>query len=78
MDEALGLRGLNVPWTRLSPNRVNPWDRREKGCTQARRDERAGVVKTNDGKIGALTMIGTVSPAGGNFESRSLSPRSPQ
>jgi V/A-type H+-transporting ATPase subunit A len=30
--------------------------------------ERAGVVKTNDGTIGALTMIGTVSPAGGNFE----------
>ena len=30
--------------------------------------ERAGVVKTNDGKVGALTMIGTVSPAGGNFE----------
>ncbi|MGO9512120.1 MAG: V-type ATP synthase subunit A [Steroidobacteraceae bacterium] len=30
--------------------------------------ERAGVVKTNDGTVGALTMIGTVSPAGGNFE----------
>jgi V/A-type H+-transporting ATPase subunit A len=30
--------------------------------------ERAGLVRTNDGKIGALTMIGTVSPAGGNFE----------
>lgn len=30
--------------------------------------ERAGVVKTNDGAVGALTMIGTVSPAGGNFE----------
>jgi V/A-type H+-transporting ATPase subunit A len=30
--------------------------------------ERAGIVKTNDGKVGALTMIGTVSPAGGNFE----------
>jgi len=30
--------------------------------------ERAGVVRTNDGKVGALTMIGTVSPAGGNFE----------
>jgi V/A-type H+-transporting ATPase subunit A len=30
--------------------------------------ERAGVIKTNDGSIGALTTIGTVSPAGGNFE----------
>lgn len=30
--------------------------------------ERAGVVKTNDGETGALTMIGTVSPSGGNFE----------
>ena len=30
--------------------------------------KRAGVVRTNDGKVGALTMIGTVSPAGGNFE----------
>ncbi|MGI9476319.1 MAG: V-type ATP synthase subunit A, partial [Hyphomicrobiaceae bacterium] len=30
--------------------------------------ERAGMIRTNDGSIGALTMIGTVSPAGGNFE----------
>jgi len=30
--------------------------------------ERAGVIQTNDGSVGALTMIGTVSPAGGNFE----------
>jgi V/A-type H+-transporting ATPase subunit A len=30
--------------------------------------ERAGLVRTNDGTIGSLTMIGTVSPAGGNFE----------
>lgn len=30
--------------------------------------ERAGVVETNDGSVGSLTMIGTVSPAGGNFE----------
>ncbi len=30
--------------------------------------ERAGVVKTNDGSVGSLTMIGTVSPAGGNFD----------
>ncbi|MCX5494453.1 V-type ATP synthase subunit A [Kaistia dalseonensis] len=30
--------------------------------------ERAGVVKTNDGSVGALTIIGSVSPAGGNFE----------
>ena len=30
--------------------------------------ERAGVISTNDGSIGSLTMIGTVSPAGGNFE----------
>jgi V/A-type H+-transporting ATPase subunit A len=30
--------------------------------------ERAGVIQTNDGGVGTLTMIGTVSPAGGNFE----------
>jgi len=30
--------------------------------------ERAGVTVTNDGSKGTLTMIGTVSPAGGNFE----------
>jgi len=30
--------------------------------------ERAGVVRTNDQSVGSLTMIGTVSPAGGNFE----------
>jgi len=30
--------------------------------------ERAGVVQTNDGSVGSLTMIGTVSPAGGNFD----------
>jgi V/A-type H+/Na+-transporting ATPase subunit A len=30
--------------------------------------ERAGVLQTNDGAIGSLTMVGTVSPAGGNFE----------
>jgi V/A-type H+-transporting ATPase subunit A len=30
--------------------------------------ERAGVIRTNDGSIGSLTLIGTVSPAGGNFE----------
>ena len=30
--------------------------------------ERAGVMRTNDGSEGSLTMIGTVSPAGGNFE----------
>lgn len=30
--------------------------------------ERAGVIRTNDGATGSLTMIGTVSPAGGNFE----------
>lgn len=30
--------------------------------------ERAGVIKTSEGTIGTLTMIGTVSPAGGNFE----------
>ena len=30
--------------------------------------ERAGVLKTHDGSVGSLTMIGTVSPAGGNFE----------
>ncbi|WP_179379331.1 V-type ATP synthase subunit A [Jannaschia marina] len=30
--------------------------------------ERAGVLRTNDGDRGSLTMIGTVSPAGGNFD----------
>lgn len=30
--------------------------------------ERAGVARTNDGSVGSLTMIGTVSPAGGNFD----------
>ncbi len=30
--------------------------------------ERAGVVRLNDGGIGSVTIGGTVSPAGGNFE----------
>jgi V/A-type H+-transporting ATPase subunit A len=30
--------------------------------------ERAGVIAASDGSTGSLTMIGTVSPAGGNFE----------
>ncbi|NBC31298.1 MAG: V-type ATP synthase subunit A [Alphaproteobacteria bacterium] len=30
--------------------------------------ERAGLLRCPDGAIGSLTMIGTVSPAGGNFE----------
>lgn len=30
--------------------------------------ERAGLLETRDGDVGSLTMIGTVSPAGGNFE----------
>ncbi len=30
--------------------------------------ERAGSMETRDGDTGTLTMIGTVSPAGGNFE----------
>jgi V/A-type H+-transporting ATPase subunit A len=30
--------------------------------------ERAGMLRANDGDEGSLTMIGTVSPAGGNFE----------
>lgn len=30
--------------------------------------ERAGELRTRDGSTGSLTMIGTVSPAGGNFE----------
>jgi V/A-type H+-transporting ATPase subunit A len=30
--------------------------------------ERAGVIHCPDGSIGSLTMIGTVSPAGGNFD----------
>lgn len=30
--------------------------------------ERAGVIKTASGDTGSLTMMGTVSPAGGNFE----------
>jgi len=30
--------------------------------------ERAGVIRCPDDSVGSLTMIGTVSPAGGNFE----------
>ena len=30
--------------------------------------ERAGVINNEEGEPGSLTMIGTVSPAGGNFE----------
>ncbi|WP_393925951.1 V-type ATP synthase subunit A [Yoonia sp. R2-816] len=30
--------------------------------------ERAGLLRCNDGDTGSLTMIGTVSPAGGNFD----------
>ena len=30
--------------------------------------ERAGVIRCQDGSVGTMTMIGTVSPAGGNFE----------
>lgn len=30
--------------------------------------ERAGVLRTSDGATGSLTVIGTISPAGGNFE----------
>lgn len=30
--------------------------------------ERAGIVKLNDGTTGSITIGGTVSPAGGNFE----------
>lgn len=30
--------------------------------------ERAGVVRLNNGKMGSMTIGGTVSPAGGNFE----------
>jgi V/A-type H+/Na+-transporting ATPase subunit A len=30
--------------------------------------ERAGVIRATDGATGSLTMIGSVSPAGGNFE----------
>ena len=30
--------------------------------------ERAGVLRTHDGAVGSFTMIGTVSPAGGNFD----------
>jgi len=30
--------------------------------------ERAGVIRNGQGEIGSLTLIGTVSPAGGNFE----------
>ncbi|MCE9591665.1 MAG: hypothetical protein K8S99_14210 [Planctomycetes bacterium] len=30
--------------------------------------ERAGVIKNPDGSVGSLSLIGTVSPAGGNFE----------
>ncbi len=34
----------------------------------ARLYERAGIVRLNDGSVGSLTLGGTVSPAGGNFE----------
>ncbi|NLE66403.1 MAG: V-type ATP synthase subunit A [Lentisphaerae bacterium] len=30
--------------------------------------ERAGIVRLNDGRLGSVTIGGTVSPAGGNFE----------
>ncbi len=30
--------------------------------------ERAGLSQANDGSVGSLTIIGTVSPAGGNFD----------
>lgn len=30
--------------------------------------ERAGLIRNNEGQLGSLTLIGTVSPAGGNFE----------
>lgn len=30
--------------------------------------ERAGVIRSADGAVGSLTLIGSVSPAGGNFE----------
>ena len=30
--------------------------------------ERAGVIRTPDGSVGSVTLVGTVSPAGGNFE----------
>lgn len=30
--------------------------------------ERAGLIENNAGEMGSLTLIGTVSPAGGNFE----------
>jgi V/A-type H+-transporting ATPase subunit A len=30
--------------------------------------ERAGVIQCSDGSTGSLTLIGTVSPAGGNFD----------
>lgn len=30
--------------------------------------ERAGIVRLNDGSVGSVTIGGTVSPAGGNFE----------
>ncbi|MCM1320766.1 MAG: V-type ATP synthase subunit A [Bacteroides sp.] len=30
--------------------------------------ERAGIVRMNDGSVGSVTIGGTVSPAGGNFE----------
>ncbi len=30
--------------------------------------ERAGVLRTPDGEVGSVTLVGTVSPAGGNFD----------
>jgi V/A-type H+/Na+-transporting ATPase subunit A len=35
---------------------------------QGRLRARRASSRTNDGSVGSLTMIGTVSPAGGNFE----------
>ena len=40
--------------------------------------ERAGLIETNDGSVGSLTMIGTVSPAGGTLTSRSPSRHCPR
>ena len=52
-------------WKRFQVKKVSPAyiDSAIKGLY-----ERAGVISNEDGESGSLTMIGTVSPAGGNFE----------
>ena len=52
-------------WRRFRARRPSPpiWTPRSRGLY-----ERAGVIRAADGAVGSLTLIGSVSPAGGNFE----------